>query len=158
MDSTRRRPPLSTQLSPSPPYKRHPRAPSPQYLPIPCIDSLHPCPYCPPIELCRRPFVPHYRRLTSSSPLPRAASGEDPPELLSLFPQLSVSSHPPEWLQGWTSTSLLAATTGSPPRTGRPRSTKVHGSMNPVHYFSYLKKFHKYSIKFWQLYRQPLDL
>jgi hypothetical protein len=48
----------TASLPPSPPYKRHPRAPSPHHLPIPRIGSLHPRPYCPPIELCHRPSVP----------------------------------------------------------------------------------------------------
>jgi hypothetical protein len=34
-----------------PPYKSRPRAPSPHHGPGPCIDSLHPCPCCPPTEL-----------------------------------------------------------------------------------------------------------
>jgi hypothetical protein len=41
----------TASLPPSPPYKRHPRAPSPHHLPIPRIVSLHPHPYCPPTEL-----------------------------------------------------------------------------------------------------------
>jgi hypothetical protein len=71
-DSTRRRP--VTSLVRSPPYKRHPRAPSPHHLPIPRIGSLHPCPYCPPIELCHHPSIPHRRWLTSGSPPPTLPS------------------------------------------------------------------------------------
>jgi hypothetical protein len=82
-------------LPPSPPYKRHPRALSPHQLPIPRIGSLHPHPYCPPIELCHRSSVPHYHRLTSDSPPPHAALGENHVAPLSLCP--SSQQAPVDW-------------------------------------------------------------
>jgi hypothetical protein len=82
----------TASLPPSPPYKRHPRAPSPHHLPIRRIGSLPPRPYCPPIELCHRPFVPHCRRLTSGSPPPYAALGENHVAPLSLCPSSQRAS------------------------------------------------------------------
>jgi hypothetical protein len=85
----------TASLPPSSPYKRHPRAPSPHHLPIPRIGSLHPRSYCPLIELCHRPSVPHCRRLTSGSPAPRAALGENHVAPLTLCP--SSQRAPVDW-------------------------------------------------------------
>jgi hypothetical protein len=111
----------TTSLPPSPPYKRHPRALSPHHFPIPRIGSLHPCPYCPPIDLCHRPSVPHYRRLTTGSPPPRAAIGENHVAPLSLC------------------TSSQRAPVGRSCRTAQvrraspPTTPQVHGTVDSAH-------------------------
>jgi hypothetical protein len=63
----------TASLPSSPPYKSHPRAPSPHHLPIPRIGSLHPHPYCTPTELGPPSLCLAIARPNRTAPVPTNA-------------------------------------------------------------------------------------
>jgi hypothetical protein len=63
----------TASLPPFPPYKSHPRAPSPHHLTIPCFGSLHPHPYCTPTKLGPPPLCLTVARPNRAAPAPTNA-------------------------------------------------------------------------------------
>jgi hypothetical protein len=83
---------LTASLPSSPPYKSHPRAPSPHHLPIPHIGPLHPHPYCTPIELGLPPLCLAFARANRAALVPTNAVVRFP-SVPSFFRCSAATSH-----------------------------------------------------------------